>query len=43
MKPHKPASVLLPQKQPNSGSIHDLSSEHYEREIRSLPQVRCMR
>ena len=34
MKPPKSASVFLPQKQSNSGSIHDLSSEHYEREIK---------
>ena len=34
MKQPKPASVFLPQKQPNSGSIHDLYSAHYEREIK---------
>ena len=26
--------IFLAQKQSNSGSIHDLSSEHYEREIK---------
>ena len=30
----KPSSIFLAQKQSNSGSIHDLSSEHYEREIK---------
>ena len=30
----KSLSIYLAQKQSNSGSIHDLSSEHFEREIK---------
>ena len=30
----KPLSIFLAQKQSNSGSIHDLSSANYEREIK---------
>ena len=30
----KSLSIFLAQKQSNSGSIHDLSSAHYEREIK---------